>query len=100
MVSPEEFLEGFLKDFCPDLEREKKEGRTLFFCRGSLTGSTADINGVKAMTVYSERSGDRIHSEFLRKVQEAYGDLIISKGTHTSSGVEGVFHYTYVHVKL
>ncbi len=99
-MSPEEVLERILRRRCPDLEREVKEGRILFFCRGSLIGSTSLIGErLRAVTVYSERSADSLHQEFLKEIGDLFGDRIVDKGTKTSTGVEGIFHYTYVHLR-
>jgi hypothetical protein len=98
--SPEEFLEDLLRGFCPQLQREERNGKVLLFCEGSLLGSAVRLEDRTALTVYSERSRDPIHSELLRRARETFGDLLMEGGTHTSSGLEGVFYYTYVHVKL
>ncbi len=99
-MRPEEVLEGVLKKRCQDLEREVKEGRVLFFCKGSLVGSSSLIGErIRAVTVYSERAGDPVHAEFLKEMEALFGNRIVEKGRGTSSGVEGSFHYTYVHMR-
>ncbi len=99
-VSPEEFLEDFLRAFCEDLTKEKRRGKTLFFCGDYLTGTVADLGDRKAITVYSGRSGDRMHVDLLKRAKEVYHGSLVDGGTYQSSGVDGVFYYTFVHVKL
>ncbi len=96
-----ELLESVLEERCPQLEKEDKEQKHLFFCKGELVGTVAQIDEDKlALTVYSPKMGDPIHKEFLKEVKETFDGDILEEGTKLSSGVEQNFYYTYVHVKL
>jgi len=97
----EALLEEILRERCESLEKEKREDRTLFFCRDELVGSTAPINEeTLAVTVYTKSLGDSIHKKLVEKGKELFNGDIKREGTKLSSGVEGNFYYTFLHVKL
>ena len=96
----EELLKKLLSEKC-SLEIERKDKRTLFYCKGELVGSAVELDKeVLALSVYGKSLSDPIHKEFLSTAKESFKDKLIKEGTRESSGFEESFHYSFVNVKL
>ena len=96
----EQLLRELLQTSCPELQVERKGDKILFYCGSELKGSAVRLDEERtAATVYTERMGDPLIGEFVRRVQERFGGAVLERGTKPSGGIEGSFYYTYVHLK-
>ncbi len=94
-------LKETLSQTCPNLEEETKDDKYLLFCNNELVGSLVKLDEDKlALTVYAPKISDPLHKNFLEKAKETFKNDLLNSGTKLSTGIEGNFYYTFVHIFL